>query len=446
VTKLTGRRSYSHIGALGLAVALSVAIYFAVARVVGGSSEHAARRAAASRCAGVSLKPGDSIQAAVNRHPENTVFCLADGTYTAQQVYPRSGDSFISDSGRAKLDGRGKTFAFRADASDPSNVTIRGLEISGYRSEKQWGVIDGDLAGGRRVTKTSPLKRSTKWQVLFCNIHDNGGTSTGVRVGSKSLVRGNKINHNGMMGVGGTGDGTIWEYNEIGWNNTAHNDYGFEAGGAKFAATTNAVVRNNYVHDNYGPGFWSDISNRNLTYYGNAVTDNISTGILHEISYRAEIANNYIARNSIGNVRWLYGDGILLSTSQDVGVHDNWLEDNAMGVIMTQARRGGDWKTANNHVYNNHIASRSGYTGLSQQDPGPDVRRAGNYFNGNHYYTDQSVAWFWLRPMDFKTWRENGQDRTGDVKPRSAWPGRPRMAVGPGAYPGDRTGTQPSPT
>jgi Right handed beta helix region len=390
-------------------------------------------------CVGVKLEPGDDIQAVVDRHPGNTRFCLADGTYLAQQVHPKTGDSFISTTGRARLDGQGREFAFRATEADESDVTIAGLEITGYLGRVQWGIIDGDLAGGRRVVDEKTERRAERWRVLFNNVHDNGGKSRGVAVGSGSLVRGNRINRNGMMGVGGTGVGTIWEYNEIGWNNTAHNNYGFEGGGSKFALSSDTTIRYNYVHDNYGGGLWTDYLGHNIKYYGNVVVNNVSSGLTHEISSDAEIFGNYIARNSIGNVSWLYGDAILLSTSKNVDVHDNWLADNAMGIIMTQARRGADFRTANNHVYRNHIASREGYTGLSQQDPGPDVERAGNYFRGNHYYTDQAKAWFWMKPMVFSAWQRRGQDLDGDVRPRSAWPGAPKMAVGPDAYP--RTGT-----
>ncbi|GHO99350.1 hypothetical protein KSF_093980 [Reticulibacter mediterranei] len=402
-------------------------------------SAHGQSRVALASCTGIAVQPGDNIQTVVDSHPEGTTFCFSNGVYTGQQVYPKTGDSFLATDGQAKLDGQGKTFAFRS-RNGADNVTIQGLEITGYLSEKQWGVIDSDHPQADQTTD-----RSEGWKILFNNVHHNGGTSTGVRVGPHSLVRGNLITYNGMMGIGGSGEGSVWEYNDIGWNNTAHNDYGFEAGGSKFALTTNTIVQHNYVHENYGPGLWSDIANRNIKYLNNVITDNISTGIFHEISYDVEIANNYIARNSVGNVSWLYGDGILLSTSQNADVHDNWLEDNAMGIIETEAKRGSDWKTAHNHVYNNHIASKTGYTGLSQQDPGPDVTTADNWFKGNIYYTDQQQAWHWMTPMDFKTWQSKGQDVDGSTHPRSAWPGKPQIAVGPQAFSGN-PGASPTAT
>ena len=68
----------------------------------------------------VTISPGQSIQAAVNSHPEGTTFLLKAGVFRNQTVVPKSGDVFIGEKG-AVLDGGGRTaFAGFAVVAAPS--------------------------------------------------------------------------------------------------------------------------------------------------------------------------------------------------------------------------------------------------------------------------------------------------------------------------------------
>ena len=82
--------------------------------------------------------------------------------------------------------------------------------------------------------------------------------------------------------------------NQIYLNNYAGYDYGWEAGGVKFAWVQNLTVQYNYSHDNQGPGFWTDLDSQNVLYDENEASNNKVAGILHEISYNANITGNYI--------------------------------------------------------------------------------------------------------------------------------------------------------
>ena len=68
------------------------------------------------------------------------------------------------------------------------------------------------------------------------------------------------------------------ENSELSYNNTAGYNWGWEAGGTKWTHTDGLIVRNNYVHDNYGNGLWTDGSNINIVYEGNVVEDNYGAG------------------------------------------------------------------------------------------------------------------------------------------------------------------------
>ena len=76
---------------------------------------------------------------------------------------------------------------------------------------------------------------------------------------------------------------------DIGWNNQQGFATGWEAGGAKFWDTSNLLVKLNHVHDNLGEGLWTDTNNVNTTYDQNIVENNLSGGIMHEVSYAALI-------------------------------------------------------------------------------------------------------------------------------------------------------------
>ena len=61
---------------------------------------------------GVAVRPGESIQAAVDKHPAGTTFVIKAGVHKRQSVVPKSGNTFVGESG-AVLSGEGVTeFAF----------------------------------------------------------------------------------------------------------------------------------------------------------------------------------------------------------------------------------------------------------------------------------------------------------------------------------------------
>ena len=57
------------------------------------------------------------------------------------------------------------------------------------------------------------------------------------------------------------------------------------------------TIKDNYIHNNWGPGAWADTDNANTTYVGNTITDNDGEAIIEEISYNFSITDNYLAYN-----------------------------------------------------------------------------------------------------------------------------------------------------
>ena len=368
----------------------------------------------------VILKPGQSIQAAVNAHPAGTTFRLTAGVYRNQRVVPKSGDTFVGDAG-AVLDG-GNTTAYAFDKGSvkpyPSRVTIKGLEIRAYASADHLGPI---LAGGH-----SASEGTYGWVVDGVDVHNN--RVGGVRVGHKTVVRNSKFHHNGWAGLMGAGDSVVIENNEISYNNVAGTpgtvtvDPNHAGGGFKFVYTRWLVVRNNFSHHNSGAGMWTDINNIYTTYDGNRVEDNTHVGIFHEISYDAVIKYNAIRRNGFGKANWVWGPGILIAASPRVEVYGNTLQGNFNGVTVVQQTRNesasyGPHVVDDVWVHDNDIdMSAGGVTGFAQDIGNTSLFNTSIVkFSGNRYRLGSSSRPFhWMNGTKTESeWKSYGQDQSG---------------------------------
>jgi len=69
-------------------------------------------------------------------------------------------------------------------------------------------------------------------------------------------------------------------------------------GGFKLWATNGVTIKNNYIHNNWGPGGWADTNNANTTWTGNTIIGNEGAAIIEEISYNFSITDNYLADNN----------------------------------------------------------------------------------------------------------------------------------------------------
>ena len=164
--------------------------------------------------------------------------------------------------------------------------------------------------------------------------------------------------------------GLVLENSELSYNNTAGYNWGWEAGATKWTHTDGLIVRNNYVHDNYGHGLWTDGFNINTLYEGNVVEDNYGSGINHELGYAAVIRDNVVSGNGFqhpvqGDV---WGAGIFIDQSRDVEVYGNTVEDNAAGITAVQQSRPGtsagiglNNEVANLFVHDNTIVQATGH-------------------------------------------------------------------------------------
>ena len=235
-------------------------------------------------------------------------------------------------------------FAFSSAAE---GVVVQDIVVEKYASAAQRGALE--FAGGRN------------WELRNVTARLNHGV--GARIGSGTRVSGGSFSQNGQLGLGGgNGKDIIVENVQIAFNNYAGYRAGWEAGGLKIVRVDGLVIRKSCVYRNEGPGLWTDQDNINVEIADNLVFDNIGDGIKHEISYRATIRDNVVARNGFKQANWLWGSQILIQNSQDVEVRNNMVElrpDYGNGISVINQDRGegrlGPRVAKNNSIHDNTI-------------------------------------------------------------------------------------------
>jgi parallel beta-helix repeat protein len=327
----------------------------------------------------VEIHPGSDVASIVGRHPAGTTFYLRAGTHTSRRIYPRDGDRFVGEAG-AVFSGHGSdAILFSGDAT---GVVIEGLVFEYFASPSQSAPIHTGPGAHGWIIRDNEFRHNTR----------------GVSVNSGFQVIDNYIHRNDQVGIGGTGRDVIIRGNEIAFNNHRNaTEMAWEAGGMKLVNTERAVISGNFVHDNHGPGLWTDGANVGTVYEQNVVIGNYGPGIFHEISYEAVIRNNRVE----GNAHRFYVGGILVANSPGVEVYGNRLSGNNGGVVGIQDERGsgprGRYDLQNLWVHDNEIGHTTGWTGVRRNAGSEEVYSGwNNRFDRNVYRVgDQAKPFYW---------------------------------------------------
>jgi len=369
------------------------------------------------------------------RHSETLAGCSAGMwffDYPADRIY------VCDDPTGQTVETSVTTHAFRSNAS---NVEIKNLIIEKYANPAQTGMIS-------IMHPTNSAIKGTAWLVEGNELRYSHSNSL-AGLGNNTIVRNNKIHHNGQMGFGGEGNDLLIEGNEIYFNRLP--EVGFddtwEGGACKFSLTNNLIVQDNYSHDNYGTGLWTDIDNENTIYRRNRVEDNKGNGITHEISFNAKIYDNIVKRNGFPGcgIGFLWCSQILIQGSQDVEVYGNTVEmsssiGNGIGIIyqdrgsqspvqkttMNPAYQGVRYVTKNNYIHHNSITHRGSPQGasgvvLDYHDLDSTVWNSTlNKFDYNNYHVTDVNAhhWLWTDPPKYFNWttfRAAGHEANGTI-------------------------------
>jgi parallel beta-helix repeat protein len=329
-------------------------------------------------------------------------------------ITPRTGDTFVGEYG-AILDGtRWRTAdltqaAIRSHNQDIDDVTIRNLVIQHMP---------------QRGIHAYPWM-SDRWVVEYTEIT---GGQVGIQVGNHSVVRHSWIHHN----VGNPfspipsdrgGGYSVYQSTDVLVEQNEISDNGPEQ---KVSLSSNVTFRNNFVHHNRRDGIWFDGDNVGSIIEENRVEDNPGSGIFYEISGGGVIARNVVRRSG--------EHGVFISTSRDVEIYMNSLEDNVRGIqyFVDCGLVGGGaigWDLANDLARDNLVsvaaASGSYASGLSLSSACAPSQAAA-YVNGskglqfadNRYSVPSIIGYYWLwggSLKPFHDWQMLGLDRQGSV-------------------------------
>ena len=213
--------------------------------------------------------------------------------------------------------------------SKATHVTVRNIEF-------------------REYTKSAFTARD-HYTVEHCIFRNNHHTGLGLG-GENVAIKYNKSINNGKTGMEGSGSvNAKVHHNELAYNNQARFNKGHHAGGMKTTRTVNLHVYENYVHDNIGPGLWTDVYCEGTKYYRNYVTNTTPhklqrIGIFYELSKgdaptlggSDQRADWDIYENLVENQASI---AIKVSNSAHVEVYHNTLRRNTRGVALLQDAR-----------------------------------------------------------------------------------------------------------
>ena len=294
-------------------------------------------------------------------------------------------------------------YAFSGSAT---GVTISQLVIEKYASPRDVGAVNGEAG-------TGPL--SQHWTVKWSDIRLNHGM--GLRIGDYMWVYQNHIYDNGQLGMGGTGKNVVVQNNEIYYNNYAGYAY-MVAGGTKFVRCYNLKIQYNNVHNNHGPGLWTDIDNDYVLMEHNTTSYNLIAGIFVEISYHETVRYNYISNDAYdprGSSIW-WGAGILVNSSPDVSIYGNTVKYCMNGIGGIQANRGtgayGPYLIQNLSVHGNTIYQVNGTAEGIVKDSNYDnsvYTSWNNHFQNDVYNLSYPTHnyFYWLGAYHTLAWWDN---------------------------------------
>lgn len=363
-----------------------------------------------SGCVGVQVAAGANLQTIAASQPAGTTFCLAAGQYniTGTGVALQSGDKLVGTLGAS-----GERLTILDGGDSATKVGTCSCSGGEFRN-----VIIEDFAMAVQQGPTGP--NLTDW--LFENIESRFNASDGIHVQDGSIVRGGYFHHNVEIGVGGQGDNATVENAEIAFNGTA--TASGRDGGSKWVNTINLTVRGNWVHDNLGPGLWTDGAvNDGVVFENNLVEDNAGAGIFHELGKTALIQGNTVRCNA--------GAGeIYISNSRGTPSAPILVRDNIVGphcnpsVAPLAAKDDPNRSPRLGYVRfeNNQVTDEDTLSGVFGTNP---IVAPGIEFVSNDYFSDlygtSGNGWRWGdTSLSWAAWQGLGFDLSGTRQPATA--------------------------
>jgi len=323
--------------------------------------------------------------------------------YSGQTIY------FYDDPSGHKVE---TSVSYAAFAPGPANnVTVQGLTVEKFATPALTGAVGGagtgygsPSAGANWIVGNNEIRLNHSygarvnfgWQVLNNYLHDNGDLGMGGGLGGGNAD-----------GSGTLSSAVLIQGNEIAYNNYAHFLPGFQSGGSKITSSRGVVVRGNNVHDNDGPGLWTDVGSYSVLYDNNTVANNTTGGIAHEISYAGIVRNNRMLNNGYAvpsGSSWMEGANLASSTSQGLEAYCNTVEVSSQGgnamTVFAQPRAAGENQVSSGNYFHHNTVFFQGNSGVAGGAWAPSSEQpffVNNNFDHNDYYlpdlSRKAFAW-----------------------------------------------------
>jgi hypothetical protein len=309
------------------------------------------------------------------------------------------------------------------------NVLIENLVIEKYGNPPNHGAV-GSL-------ETTDSRFTYDWTCRYLTVRYNHGD--GIDTGPGMTAENCKLHDNGQFGVGGSGVDerhyrsapstaykryVTFRNNEVFRNGVLGYQRGWGAGGSKFAMqAAGTLVENCWFHDNYGPGIWFDVENRDTTIRSNLVENNgitlsgklggLGRGIFYEVSYGPARIYWNISRNN-------QETAILNSNSEGVEIYENAVWPN--GIMVSHDKRGHETSASVHHndIGRGDLPAGNGLpVGIGSvaglNDILPRVKIDANTYRG---FSSGTKCWwagtFWSgAARTFSQWQGFGLDNSG---------------------------------
>lgn len=302
-------------------------------------------------------------------------------------------DLFMDDEPLVRVSSRGAVGASSFYFDEFTDQMWIGRDPFGHRFEATAAATGIEGGGVTNVTieglivekfGNHGIVASSGWTITRNELRWNH--SHGLRFGK--TVTHNFIHHNGNMGLFGQGTGMRYEENELAYNNylnfgRAGGGY-WHAGATKIVKSSDVQVLNNYSHDNRGDGWWMDWDNIRITIADNVFESNSRSGLFYEASFDGTIRGNIFEDNGL-DPNEDHGSGLFINSSKNVEVVGNTFVGNPNAIGAASTDRGtsdlyGTRSTANLYVHDNTF--KVGSSGLVVTIPFSDS-----------IFPDESTRW-----------------------------------------------------
>ena len=208
------------------------------------------------------------------------------------------------------------------DPTSPGWIEVRNITFKHAANSAQFGAL-------------CPGSQGT----IFRNVHVEWTNGVGIRLmGKEHTVIASSSNHNGQAGINGTCSHCSLLQSETNFNNWRNHDPFWEAGGGKWIASDNLVIRNLVSKGNDGPGIWFDGDNKNISLTYSLLDSNLVAGAFFELNSTPAFVDHVTIRRT-RREGWS-GAGILIQATSGISISNSSFEHNdGAGIWMREDER-----------------------------------------------------------------------------------------------------------